>query len=261
MHAHAHAHAYPTARRIEDHALIGNTQTAALVHRDGTVDWMCAPRFDSPAVFAGLLGTDEHGSWHLAPATDRPRPADRRRYRGDSLILEQEWDTPGGTVRVTDFMPAAARVGADPVPRIVRIVEGVSGTVRVRSTLRPRFGYGRTRPALDRPNTEPGSAHRLAAVAGPDAIWLDSAHYHADTDATLTAEFTVTAGEWTAFVLTYRESHRGAPPIVGPDHELARTTDFWRDWAAQCTYQGPYREAVIRSLITLKGLTYAPTGG
>ncbi|MFF2618815.1 glycoside hydrolase family 15 protein [Kitasatospora sp. NPDC058046] len=236
-------------------------QTAALVSRDGAVDWMCAPRFDSPALFAALLGTDDHGSWHLAPAADHPRPADRRRYRGDSLILEQEWDTDGGTVRVTDFMPTAVRAGADPVPRIVRIVECLSGTVTMRSTLSPRPGYGRTRPAVTRPMPAPGGPHRLAAVAGPDAIWLDSPHHHTNTNGTLTAEFTAWAGDRTAYVLTYRESHRGAPPTVDAADELVRTVRFWREWADQCTYQGPYREAVIRSLITLKGLTYAPTGG
>ncbi|MFE7525343.1 glycoside hydrolase family 15 protein, partial [Kitasatospora sp. NPDC057542] len=238
-------------------------QTAALVSRDGTVDWLCAPRFDSPAVFASLLGTDDHGSWNLAPATYHPRPADRRRYQGDSLILEQEWDTQGGTVRVTDFMPTSARAGADPVPRIIRIVECLTGTVTMRSVLRPRFGYGRTTPAVHRPQPDPCGPHRLAAaaVAGPDAVWLDSPHHHTDTNGTLTAEFTARAGERTAYALTYRESHRGAPPTVDTDHELARTERFWRDWADQCTYQGPYREAVIRSLITLKGLTYAPTGG
>ncbi|MFJ6772215.1 glycoside hydrolase family 15 protein [Kitasatospora sp. NPDC091257] len=235
--------------------------TAALVSRDGSVDWMCAPRFDSPAVFASLLGTDDHGSWDLGPATDRPRPADRRRYRGDSLVLEQEWDTEDGTVRVIDFMPVAARTGADPVPRIIRIVEALTGTVTMRSVLRPRFGYGRTTPAVHRPQPDPGGPHRLTAIAGPDAIWLDSHHHHADTDSTLTAEFTVRAGERTAHVLTYRDSHRGAPPAVDTDHDLARTERFWHEWADQCTYQGPYREAVIRSLITLKGLTYAPTGG
>ncbi|MEV7595758.1 trehalase-like domain-containing protein, partial [Kitasatospora sp. NPDC089797] len=251
---------------IEKHALIGNCATAALVDRGGTVDWLCLPRFDSPAVFAALLGTHEHGSWQLAPATGtaaEPLPADRRRYRGDSLILEQEWDTRSGTVRVLDFMPTAGRrVGAAPVPRVVRIVEGVAGTVRMRSTLRPRFGYGRTPPTLSRPHlpgTTAGDALALA-VAGPHALWLAGREHHAD-DGALTAEFTVRAGERVAFTLTYRDSHRGAPALVEADRELARTADFWRDWADQCTYQGPYREAVIRSLITLKGLTYAPTGG
>ncbi|MFE2727261.1 glycoside hydrolase family 15 protein, partial [Kitasatospora sp. NPDC059327] len=244
------------APRIEDYALIGNMQTAALTGRTGAIDWLCAPRFDSPAVFAALLGTDDHGSWHLAPvsADSPPAPADRRRYRGDSLILEQEWDTPGGTVRVIDFMPTAPRAGADPVPRIIRIVEGLTGTVRVRSTLRPRFGYGRTTPAITLVERGDGR-HRAVAVAGPDALWLDGPRHAPDTG-TLNADLTVTAGQRVALVLTYRESHRGSPPVIDAHRELDATAGFWHEWADQCTYQGPYREAVIRSLITLKGLTY-----
>ncbi|MER7674161.1 trehalase-like domain-containing protein, partial [Kitasatospora sp. NPDC096128] len=251
-------------RPIEDHGLVGNCATAALIDRTGTLAWLCLPRFDSPAVFAALLGTQEHGSWHLAPTTGTeagPTPADRRRYRGESLILEQEWDTPGGTVRVIDFMPTAGRrVGADPVPRVIRIIEGVSGTVRMRSTLRPRFGYGRTVPTLSRPRL-PGTAEGdTVAVAGPDAVWL-TGREHAASNGVLAADFAVQAGERVAITLTYRESHRGAPAVIDTDQELARTEQFWHDWADQCTYQGPYREAVVRSLITLKGLTYAPTGG
>ncbi|MEE1820998.1 DUF5911 domain-containing protein, partial [Streptomyces sp. BE20] len=259
--------AAPTEPRdlIEDRALIGNMLTAALVHRNGAIDWLCLPRFDSPAAFAALLGTNDHGSWHIGPAEASPRPADRRRYAGDSLILEQEWDTPGGTVRITDAMPTAESTDADPVPRIVRVVEGLAGTVTVRSTLRPRFGYGRFAPRVHRveqPDSahHSGTAHRLAAVAGPDALWLDGPH-HSDAHGTLTAEVTVRAGERIAFVLTHDQSHRPAPPAVDAHAELERTVRFWHEWVGQCTYQGPYREAVVRSLITLKGLTYAPTGG
>ena len=154
------------AGRIEDYALIGDMQTAALVCRDGTVDWLCLPRFDSHAVFAGLLGTEEHGFWHLGPAQSAgstPAAADRRRYRGDSLVLESEWDTPRGTVRVIDFMPPR-----DGAPQLVRIVEGVSGRVPMRSALRMRFSYGWVVPWVHKIDA------RTVAVAGPDSVWLDT---------------------------------------------------------------------------------------
>ncbi|MFD7829338.1 glycoside hydrolase family 15 protein [Kitasatospora sp. NPDC059803] len=239
--------------RIEDYALIGDMQTAALVGRDGAVDWLCLPRFDSPAVFAGLLGTDEHGFWRIAPG-DAP-PAHRRRYRGDSLILEQEWDTAGGTVRVIDFMPPRGTAA----PQLIRIVEGVAGTVRMRSALRMRFSYGRIVPWVHK--VTDGTGARTVAVAGPDSVWLDGESETYGRDLTTYADFTVTAGERIAFALTWQASHLGAPDRPDAEQALAATEEFWHDWAAQCTYQGPYREAVIRSLITLKGLTYAPTGG
>ncbi|MFE4362566.1 trehalase-like domain-containing protein, partial [Kitasatospora sp. NPDC056800] len=204
-------------------------QTAALVSRDGAVDWLCLPRFDSPAVFAGLLGTDEHGFWRIGPAeavvTSVPLPAtapapsparvriaetadlrvppptaaapavpaDRRRYRGDSLILEQEWDTQGGTVRVIDFMPPRPLAGKDAVPQVIRIVEGVSGTVRMRSALRMRFSYGRVVPWVHRVEQADGG-HRTVAVAGPDSVWLDGEAETYGRDLTTYADFTVTAG-------------------------------------------------------------------
>ncbi|MFE7591975.1 glycoside hydrolase family 15 protein [Kitasatospora sp. NPDC057512] len=245
--------------RIEDYALIGDMQTAALVGRDGSVDWLCLPRFDSPAVFAGLLGTDEHGFWRLGPGggTAAPAgPADRRRYRGDSLILEHEWDTDGGTVRVVDFMPPRGTAA----PQLIRIVEGVSGTVRMRSALRMRFSYGRVVPWVHRVEQADGG-HRTVAVAGPDSVWLDGEAETYGRDLTTYADFTVTAGERIAFALTWQASHLDAPNAPDAEDMLDATADFWHDWADQCTYQGPYREAVIRSLITLKGLTYAPTGG
>ncbi|MFG3056308.1 glycoside hydrolase family 15 protein [Kitasatospora sp. NPDC048239] len=288
------------AGRIEDYALIGDMQTAALVSRDGAVDWLCLPRFDSPAVFAGLLGTDEHGFWRIGPAemvaTDLPAPAapaqaeaaaaaarvrladtgdlrvppptaaapavpaDRRRYRGDSLVLEQEWDTAGGSVRVIDFMPPRPLAGRDSVPQMIRIVEGVSGTVRMRSALRMRFSYGRIVPWVHRVEQADGG-HRTVAVAGPDSVWLDGEAETYGRNLTTYADFTVTAGERIAFALTWQASHLEAPTAPDAEEMLDATTDFWHEWAGQCTYQGPYREAVIRSLITLKGLTYAPTGG
>jgi GH15 family glucan-1,4-alpha-glucosidase len=287
----------PVTARIEDYALIGDMQTAALVSRDGAVDWLCLPRFDSPAVFAGLLGTDEHGFWRIGPAEPMPQapervkealtggighpasfedtgefrtlpataaapapPAARRRYRDDSLILEQEWDTPGGTVRVTDFMPPRGLPERGAVPQMIRIVEGVSGRVRMRSALRMRFSYGRVVPWVHRVEDGDGQT-RTVAVAGPDSVWLDGEAETYGRNLTTYADFTVATGERIAFALTWQPSHLGAPDQPDPEDALQTTEDFWRSWVAQCTYQGPYREAVVRSLITLKALTYAPTGG
>ncbi|MFE6157777.1 glycoside hydrolase family 15 protein [Streptomyces sp. NPDC056486] len=250
------------AARIEDYALIGDMQTAALVSRDGAVDWLCLPRFDSPAVFAGLLGTDEHGFWRIGPADSAAAPAppaDRRRYRGDSLVLEQEWDTPHGTVRVIDFMPPRHLTEGIGNPTMVRIVEGVSGRVRMRSALRMRFSYGRVVPWVHR--IEDGHGCRTAAVAGPDSVWLDGEAETYGRDLTTYSDFTVTSGERVAFALTWQPSHLPPPERTDPEAALAATEEFWREWVAHCTYQGPYREAVVRSLITLKALTYAPTGG
>nr|WP_202535871.1 glycoside hydrolase family 15 protein [Streptomyces sp. SID4919] len=227
-------------------------QTAALVCRDGTVDWLCLPRFDSHAVFAALLGTEEHGFWRLGPAHGDAAPprSDRRTYRGDSLILESEWDTPDGTVRVTDFMPPR-----DGAPQLIRIVEGVSGQVPMRSALRMRFSYGRIVPWVHKVE------NRTVAVAGPDSVWLDTDVETFGEDLTTYADFTVSAGERVAFTLSWQPSHREAPAVGEPEAALEATADFWREWVEHCTYHGPYREAVVRSLITLKALTYAPTGG
>ncbi|GAA2774921.1 MULTISPECIES: glycoside hydrolase family 15 protein [Kitasatospora] len=275
------------AGRIEDYALIGDMQTAALVSNDGAVDWLCLPRFDSPAVFAGLLGTDEHGFWRIGPAEPvaGPQPAaqgpvtdsgdvpvppvtaaapalpcDRRRYRGDSLILEQEWDTQGGSVRVIDFMPPRHLLGTPDVPQMIRIVEGLKGKVRMRSAVRMRFSYGRIVPWVHRVE-QPDGGHRTVAVAGPDSVWLDGEAETYGAHLTTYADFTVDEGERIAFGLTWKASHEPAPAPPEAERELEATERFWRDWVGQCTYQGPYREAVVRSLITLKALTYAPTGG
>ncbi|MEW2526977.1 glycoside hydrolase family 15 protein [Streptomyces sp. NPDC047071] len=237
-------------RPIEDYALIGDHQTAALVARTGSIDWLCLPRFDSAACFAALLGEDEHGHWRIAP-----QGADlcaRRAYRPDSLVLDTEWDTPGGTVRVTDFMPQRDRA-----PDLVRVVEGVEGEVTVRSTLRLRFDYGSVVPWMRRCD-----GHRVA-VAGPDAVWLRTepdVRAWGRADATH-AEFTVRAGERVTFVLTWHPSHEPRPPLIDAERALRESVDDWRAWAAHCRYEGPHRDAVVRSLITLKALTYAPTGG
>ncbi|PSM38658.1 glucoamylase [Streptomyces dioscori] len=241
------------AGRIEDYALIGDMQTAALVCRDGTVDWLCLPRFDSHAVFAGLLGTEEHGFWRLGPAhaaDAEPPRAVRRHYRGDSLILESEWDTSRGTVRVTDFMPPR-----DGAPQLIRIVEGVTGRVPMRSALRMRFSYGRVVPWVHK------HEGRTVAVAGPDSVWFDTECETYGKALTTYSDFTVAPGDRIAFTISWEPSHKQPPALPEPEQALEATEEFWRDWVAQCTYHGPYREAVVRSLITLKALTYGPTGG
>src|SRR3954470_18940717 len=228
-------------------------QTAALVCRDGTVDWLCLPRFDSHAIFAGLLGTEEHGFWRLGPAhasDTEPPTAARRGYRGDSLVLESEWDTPRGTVRVTDFMPPR-----DGAPQLIRIVEGVTGRVPMRSMLRMRFSYGRITPWVHKVD------NRTVAVAGPDSVWLDTEVETYGKDLTTFSDFTVSPGERIAFTISWQPSHHQPPALAEPEDSLEATEDFWREWVEHCTYHGPYRDAVVRSLITLKALTYAPTGG
>ncbi|MGW1007743.1 glycoside hydrolase family 15 protein [Streptomyces sp. NPDC002520] len=236
--------------RIEDYALIGDEQTAALVGKDGSIDWLCLPRFDSGACFAKLLGGEDNGHWRIAPAG--ADTCTRRAYRPDTLVLDTEWETPEGTVRVTDLMPQRDRA-----PDVVRIVEGVSGRVTVRSTLRLRFDYGSIVPWMRR-----SDGHRVA-VAGPDSVWLRSepAVRVWGEDFSTRAEFTVAAGERVAFVLTWHPSHEQRPPLVDPYQALAASTRDWQQWAARCSYKGPHRDAVVRSLITLKALTYAPTGG
>jgi len=236
--------------RIEDYALIGDEQTAALVGMDGSVDWLCLPRFDSAACFARLLGDEENGHWRIAPeGADR---CTRRAYRPGTLVLDTEWETAEGTVRVTDLMPQRHRA-----PDVVRVVEGLSGKVTVRSTLRLRFDYGGVVPWVRR-----SDGHRVA-VAGPDSVWLRSepeVRTWGEDFSTL-SEFTVEAGEKVAFVLTWHPSHEPRPPLVDPYKSLRTSVADWEHWAARCRYEGPYRDAVVRSLITLKALTYRPTGG
>ncbi|KUL43106.1 glucoamylase [Streptomyces sp. NRRL F-4489] len=236
--------------RIEDYALIGDLQTAALVGRDGSIDWLCLPRFDSPACFAALVGGRDNGHWTLAPRSPEARAS--RAYRGDSLILDTVWRTPEGAVRVTDFMPQRDRV-----PDVVRIVEGLRGRVEMRGVLRLRFDYGRVVPWVR------AAEGCRVAVAGPDSVWLRTPS-QATTygkDLSTRSDFTVGAGERTAFVLTWHPSHEPRPEPIDPFRALADTTEDWHAWSARCRYDGPYRDAVVRSLITLKALTYAPTGG
>ncbi|WP_328581582.1 glycoside hydrolase family 15 protein [Streptomyces sp. NBC_00370] len=237
-------------QRIEDYALIGDLQTAALVGRNGSIDWLCLPRFDSAACFAALLGDEENGHWRLAPTG--AGDCTSRSYVGESLILESVWETRTGTVRVTDFMPQR-----DVAPDIVRIVECVSGSVEMSSTLRLRFDYGSIVPWMRR-----SDGHRVA-VAGPDAVWLRSEpevktwgqHY------STCSSFTVGAGEKVSFIMTWHPSHRERPPLIDPFEQLADSLEDWEKWATHCRYEGPHRAAVMRSLITLKALIYAPTGG
>lgn len=237
--------------RIENYALIGDEQTAALIGTDGSVDWLCLPRFDSAACFARLLGDKENGYWRIAPK-DAQGACTRRAYRPDTLVLDTEWETDEGAIRVTDLMPQRDRA-----PDLVRIVEGVRGRVTVHSDLRLRFDYGSIVPWVRR-----SDGHRVA-VAGPDSVWLRSepeVRTWGEKYGTH-AEFTVEKGEKVAFVLTWHPSHEPRPPLVDPYKALHASVRDWRKWAGRCTYDGPYRDAVVRSLITLKALTYRPTGG
>jgi GH15 family glucan-1,4-alpha-glucosidase len=236
--------------RIEDYALIGDEQTAALVGRDGSIDWLCLPRFDSGACFARVLGGEDHGHWRIAP--DGAATCTRRAYRPDTLVLDTEWETADGTVRVTDLMPQREHA-----PDVVRIVEGVGGRVTVRSTLRLRFDYGSVTPWMRR-----SDGHRVA-VAGPDSVWLrtEPAVRTWGEDYGTLSEFTVGEGDRVAFVLTWHPSHEPRPRLIDPYEALESSVTDWRRWARRCRYDGPHRDAVVRSLITLKALTYAPTGG
>jgi GH15 family glucan-1,4-alpha-glucosidase len=236
------------ALRIEDYGLLGDLHTAALVGRDGSIDWLCLPRFDSPACFAALLGDERAGFWRLAPASGGL--CTRRRYRGDSLVLETQWDTPEGSVRLIDAMPPRG-AAAD----VVRVVAGVSGRVPMRMALRLRFDYGRIVPWVRHHDGQ------LAAIAGPDAAWLQSPVPLRGEDLTSYAEFTVAAGQRVPFVLTYRPSHEPTPRPADAEQAIAGTEAFWTDWLRDFSYPGRWADAVRRSLVVLKALTYAPTGG
>ncbi|MFB9538769.1 MULTISPECIES: glycoside hydrolase family 15 protein [Streptomyces] len=235
---------------IEDYALIGDEQTAALVGTDGSVDWLCLPRFDSAACFAKLLGDEDNGHWRISPVgADR---CTRRAYRHDTLVLDTEWETEQGAVRVTDLMPQR-----DQAPDLVRVVECLDGEVTLHSVLKLRFDYGSIIPWVRRVD-----GHRVA-VAGPDSTWLRSEPEVRSwgEDFGTHAEFTVKKGEKVAFVMTWHPSHESRPSLVDPFDALRHSVEDWRTWVSRCRYQGPYRDAVVRSLITLKALTYAPTGG
>ncbi len=235
--------------RIEDYALLGDLQTAALVGRSGSVDWLPFPRFDSSSCFGALLGGSEHGRWLLAPKG--AGPATDRRYRDQTLILESEWQTDTGRVRVIDFMPPR-----ETKPDIVRIVEGLEGSVQMRTELVIRFDYGWVIPWVLRVD-----AKTLLAVGGPDGLVLRTPIDLEPEGMTHTAEFTVRAGERVPFVLTWFPSHEARPEPVDAEDALADTETFWREWLHDCAYGGAYAKPVHTSLMVLKALTYQPTGG
>ena len=233
--------------RIEDYGLIGDTQTAALVGIDGSIDWLCMPRFDSPACFAALVGDRSHGRWQIAPAS--PILSTSRRYRDRSLVLETEFTTETGTARLVDCMPPRQND-----PDLVRIVEGVRGEVRMQMELVIRFDYGSIVPWV---RNVDGA---LRAIGGPDALSLWTPVDTRGVDLTTRAEFTVKQGERVPFVMVWHPSHLTPQPI---DAFVAveETSEWWKAWAERCTYDGQWREEVLRSLIVLKALTFAPTGG
>ena len=235
--------------RIEDYGLIGDCETAALVGRDGSIDWLCWPRFDSDACFAALLGDASNGRWKIAPAGEGARTS--WRYRPDSLILETLHETAGGVVCVTDFMPPRGAASD-----VVRLVTGVSGRVEMRCELILRFGYGKTVPWVTR--LEDGG---LSATAGPDRVVLHTPAALTPDGMTTLATFAVEAGETIPFVLAYGPSHLPPPAPVDPARALSEAEAFWRDWTARGDVSGPHADAIRRSLITLKALTHAPTGG
>ncbi|HEX6490585.1 MAG TPA: glycoside hydrolase family 15 protein [Gaiellaceae bacterium] len=233
---------------VEDYALIGDLQTAALVSREGSVDWCCFPRFDSAACFAALLGEPKHGRWLLAPSARHLGVS--RRYRHDTLILESIYETEAGTIRAIDFMPPRGRA-----PDIVRIVEGLEGAVPVRSELRIRFDYGRIVPWVQRTD------HTRVAIAGPDALSFRTPAEVRGEQMTTVSEFTLEQGERVPFVLTWFPSHESLPEEVDPEQALSDTENYWLEWAQSCSHTGDYHDEIHQSLLVLKALTYKPTGG
>jgi GH15 family glucan-1,4-alpha-glucosidase len=237
---------------LEHYGLIGDTTTVALISRSGSLDWLCLPRIDSDACFAKLLGTNDHGYWSIRPAAEVRSVA--RRYRPDTLILETEVTCDDGRVRVIDFMPPGATAEHD----IIRIVEGIEGAVPIHLDLKVRFAYGRLFPWIR------CETHRATMTSGPDALELTTpVSLHPDyPGGRVEADFVVRAGDRVPFTLVFYPSHQAhVETPVDAERELARTERYWREWAGKCRYQGPYRDAVIRSLITLKALTHEPTGG
>jgi GH15 family glucan-1,4-alpha-glucosidase len=240
---------------IEDYALLGDTGTAALVGRGGSIDWLCLPRFDSPACFAALLGSRENGRWLLGPVG---RAVSTRRYLGDSFVLQTTHETSTGVVQITDFMPIG-----DGRADLVRMIEGVSGTVRIRHEWVVRFGYGKVRPWVSRRADTPqiGSGELISAIAGPDMLVLRGSRLPHAVDGRHEDEFDVAAGEHLTFSTTWFKSHHAVPPPIDVDDEVEQTVGRWEVWARSCDHSGPYREAVVRSLLVLRVLTHGGTGG
>ena len=236
------------AARIEDYAMIGDCRTAALVARDGSIDWLCCPRFDSEACFAALLGTPEHGRWLIAP---RENARVTRRYRPNTLVLETYFETNEGAATLVDFMPFR-----DSQSTIVRLVVGTRGSVKMRTELILRFGYGAIVPWVSR--LEDGA---LRAIAGPDMVIVHTPVHLRGENLTTVGEFVINREETISFVLSYLPSHRPLREPFDPIRALTDTETFWRDWSAKCRPAGPWTDAVARSMITLKALTYEPTGG
>jgi GH15 family glucan-1,4-alpha-glucosidase len=238
-------------RNIGDYAMIGDCETAPLVGRDGSIDWLCWPRFDSGACFAAILGNEEHGRWKIAPTGEITRNS--RRYRDDTLILETEFETPDGAVSLIDFMPIRKDRN---VSDLVRLVVGRRGQVPMRMDLAVRFDYGRIIPWVRKVD-----GRGIRAVAGPHAVILATPVPTRGEDLTTVAEFTVSAGERVPFTLVYEASHLPSPRPAEPERALRETEGYWTHWARHCRYEGRWGEAVTRSLITVKALTYRPTGG
>jgi GH15 family glucan-1,4-alpha-glucosidase len=235
---------------IEDYALIGNTRTAALVARNGSIDWLCLPRFDSEACFAALLGTPENGRWLIAPAVEAPEV--KRCYRDDTLVVETRFRAGSDEAALIDFMPIAEQDGRTD---LVRIVRGIRGTMPMRIALTLRFDYGRTIPWV---------RHRdygLSAIAGPNAVAFRSPIELKNEDFRSTAEFSIAEGQEIAFVLTGYRSHRSEPEPIDPSAALTETETEWKNWSTLCSSESKWREPVMRSLITLKAMSYGPTGG
>lgn len=238
------------SRPIEDYALIGNLCTTALVDRGGSIDWLCIPRFDSGACFASILGDDSHGRWLLAPQGGIKQI--RRRYSDHTLLLETEFETESGVVTVIDFMPIAEGGARGD---LIRIAKCIRGTVPMRTELRLRFDYGRTIPWVRRRD------YGLSAVSGPIAIAFITPVELRSEDYTSFAEFDLAEGQSVAFTMSWYPSHEAEPADADALRQLEATEKYWRDWSERCVSEGEWRDAVVRSLITLKALTYAPTGG
>ena len=235
--------------RIEDYALIGNMHSAALVGRDGSIDWLCVPRFDSAACFAALLGGPEHGRWLIAP--EGGVKAVHRSYRGNTLILETIFETDDGVVALIDFMPIKEQTGQVDV---IRLIEGRGGSVAMRMELMLRFDYGDIVPWVRHRD------HGVRAVGGPDAVLLHTPVETSGEDLKTLARFTVSKGETVPFILIRNDSRLPAPEVDDPMRLRDETEAWWEKWVSRCAYDGPYHQEVVRSLITLKALTYRPTG-